>query len=69
MRLRLEKSADDRILLTVADQGSGGAEVKPKGGFGTRLTQAMVSSLGGTLRVDSGGTGTTVYLDLPLGEF
>ena len=57
--------ADDRLLVTVADDGRGGARLD--GGSGLRGLADRVAALGGTLTVTSpGGGGTSVRAEIPL---
>jgi signal transduction histidine kinase len=54
------------VVLTVEDDGLGGAEPS---GSGLRGLADRLEALGGTLAVTSGpGSGTTVTARLPLGE-
>jgi len=55
---------DGRLLVQVADDGSGGAD--PAGGSGLRGLADRVEALEGTLRVLSpAGKGTTVRAEMP----
>jgi signal transduction histidine kinase len=57
--------ADDRLLVTVADDGRGGARLD--GGSGLRGLADRVAALGGTLTVTSSGEGgTTLRAEIPL---
>jgi signal transduction histidine kinase len=61
-----EAAGEDRLLLTVCDDGRGGARLVSGGGL--RGLQDRVESCGGRLRVDSRrGGGTTVLVSLPMG--
>jgi PAS domain S-box-containing protein len=56
---------DGRLIVTVADDGRGGAD--PLGGSGLHGLADRVGALGGTLRVDSPpGGGTTIEASLPI---
>ncbi len=56
---------DGRLLVTVADDGAGGADVE--GGSGLRGLADRVDALQGTFRVESAaGGGTTVAAEIPL---
>ncbi|OBG28563.1 CHASE3 domain-containing protein [Mycobacterium sp. 852002-51057_SCH5723018] len=58
---------EDRLLLTVSDDGVGGAD--PSRGSGIIGLIDRVEALGGTLTVDSPkGAGTTLRVELPLTE-
>ncbi len=58
-------ASDDRLLVTVSDDGVGGAGVD--GGSGLQGLQDRVGALDGTLRVDSPpGGGTVVRAEIPL---
>jgi signal transduction histidine kinase len=57
----------DRLVLTVCDNGSGGAE--PAHGTGLRGLADRVAAQGGHLHLDSWpGTGTTLTVELPCGS-
>ena len=57
-------TGDDRVEVTVADDGAGGADEE---GAGLRGLADRVESLGGTLRLESPeGAGTTLRADIPL---
>jgi signal transduction histidine kinase len=58
--------SDGRLVITVADDGVGGATVD---GSGLRGLADRVTALGGVLRVDSpAGAGTTLMAELPCGS-
>jgi PAS domain S-box-containing protein len=58
----------DRLLVTVTDDGRGGAAADLAGGSGLAGLTDRVAALGGTLTVRSpAGAGTTVIAELPLG--
>jgi len=58
---------DDRLVVTVIDDGIGGAEPAPGSGL-SGLTD-RVAALGGALRIDSRpGAGTTLTAELPCGS-
>ena len=52
------------LVLEVCDDGRGGAG--PSGGIGLRSMRERATEIGGEVRVDSPGCGTTVTLTLPL---
>ncbi len=55
------------ILLEVADDGPGGCPAtSPDGHFGLRSVREDIESLGGTVAIRSGPTGTTVTVRLPI---
>ncbi len=54
---------DGSLVLRVADDGMGGAA--PYGGSGLRGMADRLAAVGGTLTIDSGGTGTTVIASIP----
>ena len=56
---------DDTLLVSVADDGVGGAT--PGAGTGLVGLRDRVAALGGFLRIDSGDSGTTVTVELPCG--
>jgi PAS domain S-box-containing protein len=59
--------AADRLLVTVTDDGRGGAAADPAGGSGLAGLTDRVAAVGGTLTVESPvGQGTRVLADLPL---
>jgi PAS domain S-box-containing protein len=58
---------DNRLVLTVQDDGTGGAA--PTSGGGLSGLEDRMAALGGTLSIDSPrGRGTTVRAELPLAE-
>jgi len=67
-RLRVDVTrTPDRVTVTVADDGAGGAVVVPGGGLAGLADR--VAAAGGVLRVDSpNGRGTTVQAVLPCGS-
>jgi signal transduction histidine kinase len=60
--LRAERCGDT-LLVTVADDGVGGA--KPGAGSGLIGLRDRVAAIGGHLQIDSGRTGTVVTAELP----
>jgi two-component sensor histidine kinase len=64
VRVSLKRLADDRIRLSVKDQGVGWTGDGPiKGtGLGTRIVHAMATSLGTDIAYARGGSGTEVSL-------
>jgi signal transduction histidine kinase len=54
----------DRVLLTVADDGTGFDPAAHSTGFGLRGMRNRVEQVGGTLTVDSGPNGTTVRVEV-----
>ena len=59
----------DRLVITVTDDGRGGAEADLAGGSGLAGLTDRVAAVGGTLAVDSpAGEGTRVIAELPLTE-
>jgi GAF domain-containing protein len=64
--VQLDVTTDDRsLMLTVGDDGVGGAD--PAGGSGLIGLQDRVEALGGTIKIDSSaGTGTCVVVTLPI---
>jgi signal transduction histidine kinase len=57
-------SSDGRLVVTVTDDGVGGAS--QSGGSGLRGLEGRVEALGGRLRVmSSPGAGTRVQADIP----
>jgi signal transduction histidine kinase len=58
------READGRLLIEIADDGSGGADIEA--GTGLRGLEDRVAALGGTLRVSSPPrAGTTITVELP----
>ena len=66
VEIRLKRLGDDRLRLSVADDGIGlGTERWPQEGkAGARIARSFAAQLGGQLDVSSGRFGTTVKLDL-----
>jgi len=61
------KRHSDWLLISVADNGRGGATIAPGGGL--HLIQERIRNIGGLFSLDSAeGTGTTVTIALPLVE-
>ncbi len=60
------RSSEDRNLfhLTVADQGVGRAQARK--GFGTRMMDALVMQLSGTLAFEDAKPGTRATLSAPI---
>src|SRR3954449_5524753 len=55
----------DRLVVELADNGIGGAEVRPDGGLACLADRA--TALGGSFALDSPrGSGTTVKIELPI---
>jgi len=66
-RLELRLTVDERLRLSVADDGRG-ISVSPTPGVGIASMRARAEELGGSLRVHRGaGGGTTVEAVLPIG--
>ena len=58
------RTLNDNLLVTVSDDGSGGAT--PDGGSGLRGLSDRVAAVGGSLHVDSPpGAGTRLEADIP----
>ena len=58
------RTLNDNLLVTVSDDGSGGAT--PDGGSGLRGLSDRVAAAGGRLRIDSPpGAGTRLEADIP----
>jgi len=56
----------DTIVLTVSDDGKGGAQVGMSGGSGLMIMQERVALVGGRLVIDSPeGQGTRIFVELP----
>ena len=55
---------DSRLVVTVADDGRGGAN--PAGGSGLRGLEDRVEAVGGTLAITSSRAGTTIRAELPV---
>lgn len=56
----------DRLAVTVADNGAGGAD--PSRGTGLRGLADRIATLGGTVRIDSpAGAGSSVRVEIPCG--
>jgi two-component sensor histidine kinase len=68
IRVRLEKR-EDRVVLTVEDDGVGYSEAaQPKGtGMGTLIIGAMAKTLQGSVERRPGGTGSRAILSFPAG--
>lgn len=64
--IRLERSPDAGILLSVSDDGQGLPE-RPTGGFGSTLIDTWSRVLGGTWSREPGPIGTLVTLRIPGG--
>ena len=66
VEIRLKRLGDDRLRLSVADDGIGlGKESWPREGkAGARIVRSFAAQLGGQLDVSSGQFGTTVTLGL-----
>ena len=63
----LRSEADERVKLTVADNGRGHAhqpEDKPKAGAGTNIIRKLVAQLSGEMTVHRDG-GTTMEIVMP----
>lgn len=61
----VREEADDRLVVTVSDDGAGGAD--PTGGSGLRGLADRVDAVGGIMSVRSPmGEGTVIEVDLPL---
>jgi PAS domain S-box-containing protein len=61
--------AADRLVVTVTDDGRGGAAADLAGGSGLAGLSDRVAAVGGTLAVESpAGAGTRLVAELPLGE-
>ncbi|MGI5131410.1 sensor histidine kinase [Pseudonocardia sp. CA-107938] len=61
------RCAGARLLVTVVDDGVGGADAAPDRGSGLAGLQDRVAAVGGVLTVHSPpGAGTTVHADLPM---
>jgi two-component sensor histidine kinase len=54
------RQEDGDLVLTVADNGNGGGGEDGNGGLGTRLVQAFVMDLNGTLEKECTGEGTQI---------
>lgn len=68
---RLQKLSNDCVRLQIADDGVGmapGQEWPEPGGLGGRIVLALLRGLKARHSVDSSATGTTVTIDIPLGE-
>jgi signal transduction histidine kinase len=60
------KAEGDRLLITITDDGIGmNGNGNGDGGNGLRNMDRRMATLGGKLSI-SGGTGTTVHMDIPL---
>jgi len=58
------READGRLLIEIADDGAGGADIET--GTGLRGLEDRVGALGGSFRIDSPpGAGTTISVELP----
>ncbi|WP_417322387.1 histidine kinase dimerization/phosphoacceptor domain -containing protein [Erythrobacter aureus] len=66
LQLSLRKSKGDYIAVTVSDRGSGKGPTDVHEGFGSRLVQRLVDSMGGELTVASNNPGTSVKMRIPL---
>ena len=62
-RARVTAHAEKALVVTIADDGRGGAD--PAKGSGLRGLADRVAALGGTLEIDSHGNGTTITATLP----
>jgi signal transduction histidine kinase len=57
------------LVVTISDDGVGGASASASGGSGLRGLHDRVAAHGGRLRVDSGpAAGTTLTAELPCGS-
>jgi two-component sensor histidine kinase len=68
IRVKVAKTPDGRVLLIVEDDGVGvDAAPAPRGtGIGTKVIQAMATSLQSAVAVDPAHKGTRVILEFPL---
>jgi two-component sensor histidine kinase len=69
LRVELARKDEDRVLLSVADNGVGiPAEVDPEtaGTLGMQIVSRLARQLRGTLRVRGGPQGTRLEIEFPL---
>lgn len=69
IKIRLERSLENRIVCTVSDTGIGlkpMAGKKVEGGFGFTLIDALVDQLGGKMNRSSGSGSTEFVIEFPL---
>jgi hypothetical protein len=65
------RQTDGRLVLHIADDGVGlpdNFDPEKDGGLGLRMVRSFAKQLGGTLRFESPGTGTSVRLEMPLSD-
>ena len=65
IRLR-EAPCDLHVIVQDEGMGIGAGRVSSRGGFGSRLTRALIDQLKGELRVATDTPGTSVHLSVPL---
>ena len=63
--VELQRS-DDRLRVSICDDGAGGAEIREQGGLSG--LRDRVTSCGGHLELTSGASGTTLVAELPLDD-
>lgn len=66
LQLALRKTKGDCIVVTVSDRGSGKGANDGHEGFGSRLVQRLVDSMGGELTITPQNPGTSVKLRIPI---
>ncbi len=68
---RLQRLSNDVVRLQIADDGVGmpdGQEWPDTSSLGGRILLSLLRGLRARYSVDSSATGTTVTIDIPLGE-
>lgn len=68
IEVRLSQLGDNTIRLAVTDDGVGipaGAHWPDRGNLGGKIVRSLVTGLGARLDVSSGGTGSTITVDIP----
>jgi len=65
VRVRLTRTAR-RVTLDIKDDGHGFAPAAPSGGVGLASMRERAASVGGTLTIESGPTGTLVRMTVPV---
>lgn len=66
LSLTLRKTGRDTLVITVSDRGLGGTATARRDGFGSRLVQRLVNSMGGELQIAANDPGTSVTLRIPI---
>ena len=63
--ITVQQHARSSIRITIADKGVGIASDARTTGLGSRLTQALVTQLGGSIEIKDNRPGTRVILSVP----